>query len=96
MAEVAQVEGFRPGMVTALQSANDDLTWSPHVHGIASRGGWDSEGRWIPVPYVDTLAAERLFRHKVFSLLQKKGLLSEERIELISHGDSAASRFTIP
>jgi hypothetical protein len=36
----------------------------------------------IPVPYVGTGEAERLFRHRVIALLRDLGLLSEERIEL--------------
>ncbi len=83
MAEAAGLDGIRPGMVTVVQTANDDMTFNPHIHGIASRGGWDDRGRWIPVPYVHTATAENLFRPKVLSLLKKKGLLSDQRIELL-------------
>jgi len=34
------------------------------------------------VPYVDERAAEELLRHEVLRLLQRSGLLSQERIEL--------------
>ena len=61
----------------------DLLGFHPHVHAIASRGGWDREGRWVPVPFVDAVAAERLFRHQVIALLRDEGLLSEERIALL-------------
>jgi hypothetical protein len=37
----------------------------------------------VPIPYVDTEAAERLFRHNVLSILKAEGLLSEERLELL-------------
>jgi hypothetical protein len=37
----------------------------------------------VPVPYVDERAAELVFRHKVMSLLQGEGLLSEERTRLL-------------
>ena len=77
MVEAVQVEDFCPGMVTVVQTGNDDLTWNPHTHGIASRGGWDQQGRWYPVPYLHTRAAERLFRFKVLALLKRKGLLSD-------------------
>ena len=75
--------GIRPGMVSVVQTATDLLEWSPHVHGLVSRGGWDYEGTWVPVPYVDTKAAELLFRHKVIAFLRDEELLSEERIELL-------------
>ena len=35
------------------------------------------------MPLVDTVAAERLFRHQVIALLRDEGLLSEERIALL-------------
>ena len=35
------------------------------------------------MPYVDERAAEELFRHKVLGLLRRRGLLSQERIELL-------------
>ena len=41
-----------------------------------------ASGEWIPLPYVDEGAAERLFRHKILALLRRRGLLSQERIEL--------------
>jgi hypothetical protein len=37
----------------------------------------------MPVPYVEEGAAEELFRHKVLGLLRRRGLLSQERIELV-------------
>ncbi len=79
----ADDRGIRPGMVSVVQTATDLLEWSPHVHGLVSRGGWDGEGTWVPVPYVDAKAAELLFRHKVIALLRDEELLSEERIELL-------------
>ena len=53
--------------------------------------------QWIPVPYIDTIAAEKLFRYKIIRLLKSKHLLSDERIELLdsfgcnSHTDTAGS-----
>jgi hypothetical protein len=76
-------ETVRPGMVAVVQTAGDLGHWHPHVHALVSRGGWDGDWRWVPVPYVDEHAAELLFRHKVIRLLQDEGLLSEERTELL-------------
>jgi hypothetical protein len=39
---------------------------------------------WIPVPYIDTNAAEKLFRFKILRFLKRKGLLDDERIELLN------------
>ena len=79
----ADDRGIRPGMVSVVQTATDLLEWSPHVHALVSRGGWDRAGIWVPVPYVDATSAELLFRHKVIALLRDEELLSEQRIELL-------------
>jgi hypothetical protein len=70
-------------MVAVVQTATDLLEWSPHVHALVSRGGWRRDGTWVPVPHVETRAAELLFRHKVISCLRDEALLSDERIELL-------------
>jgi len=70
------------------------------VHAIATRGGWDAEGSFVPMPFVSTTAAERLFRHKVITLLRDEDLLTEERIELLMSwrhsGFSAHNAVTVP
>ena len=76
-------ESFRPGMVAVVQTSGDLGNWQPHTHAMVSRGGWTGDGEWMPIPYVNEHSAELLFRHKVMSLLQDEGLLSEERIELL-------------
>jgi hypothetical protein len=70
-------------MVAVIQTFSDNLKWNPHVHALATRGGWNAEGQWIPIPYLDAHQAELLFRHKVFKFLKNQGLLSDERIELL-------------
>ena len=60
---VAAVEekGFRPGVVSVVQTFGDGARFHPHVHALVSRGGWTASGEWIPLPYVDEVAAEKLF-----------------------------------
>lgn len=77
------VEGFRTGMVAAVHLCGDLMTLNPHVHALAPRGGWDPDGSWVPVPFVDERCAELLFRKKVLELLKDEGLLSEEREQLL-------------
>jgi len=74
---------FRPGMVAMSQTFGDQLNAHPHVHALVTRGGWTGSGEWVPVPYVSSSAAEQLFRHKVISLLQRAGLLDEDRTRLL-------------
>jgi hypothetical protein len=65
-----------------------------HLHALASRGGWDRDGVWHPVPYVDERAAELLFRQKVVTLLSDEGLLERERIELLDSWKSGHTGFS--
>jgi hypothetical protein len=52
------------------------------------------------VPYVDEGAAEKLFRHKVLALLRRRGLPSQERIDLLlswrRSGFSVHNRVYVP
>jgi hypothetical protein len=76
-------ETLRTGMVAVIQTAGDLMEWNPHVHAIATRGGWNPDGSWVPIPYIDTKAAELLFRSKVIAFLKAEGLLSDERIQML-------------
>jgi hypothetical protein len=69
-------------MISVVQTATDLLEWSPHVHAVVTRGGWDRATTWVPVPYLDATSAQLLFRHQVIALLRDEELLSERRIEL--------------
>jgi hypothetical protein len=84
MGEAVDDQDARPGVVAVPQTFGTLINPHPHVHCLASRGVWDVHGRWLPVPYIDSAAAERLFRHKTLRLLKRKGLLSDERIELLN------------
>ena len=72
-AAVGEEEGFRPGVVSVVQTFGDRANFHPHVHALVTRGGWTSCGEWIPVPYVDERAAEELFRHKVLGVFRPGG-----------------------
>jgi len=82
-AAAGEEEGFRSGIVSVVQTFGDRANFHPHVHALVTRGGWTESGEWIPVPYVDERAAEELFRHKVLGLLRRRGLLSQDRIDLL-------------
>ena len=84
MAAAAFEPELRPGMVSVIQTFGDRINPHPHVHALVSRGGWTRDDRFVPIPYVDPLAAQRLFRHQVFAFLLREELISLERIELLS------------
>jgi len=83
MADAVGDENARPGVVAVPETFGSVVNVHPHAHCLASRGVWNRQGQWLPLPYVDTLAAEKLFRHKIFRLLKNKELLSDERMELL-------------
>ena len=84
-------QGFRPGMVAMSQTFGDQLNPHPHVHALVTRGGWTGSGEWVGVPYVSSSAAEQLFRHKVIRLLQRAGLLDDDRTRLLLSTSSPVS-----
>ncbi len=75
MVEAAGDDKARPGVVAVPQTFGSVLNVHPHAHCLASPGVWNEKGQWIPVPYVDTVAAEQLFRLKVLHLLESKRAL---------------------
>ena len=83
MIEAAGDDKSRPGVVAVPQSFGSVLNSHPHCHSLASRGVWDAQGQWLPIPYIDTVAAEKLFAHKILHLLKSKGLLTDDCIELL-------------
>ena len=83
MAAAVDEPDARPGMVAVIQTFASSLKWNPHIHSIVSRGVFKPDGTWIPVPYVDAHQAELLFRHKLFALLRDRGLISEQRIDML-------------
>jgi hypothetical protein len=83
MAAALDVPTARPGMIAVIQTFSSSLKWNPHIHAVVTRGFFLPDGSWRPIPYVDTLKAELLFRHKVLRLLRGRELLSQERIDLL-------------
>ncbi len=83
MSEATGDHKARPGVVAVPQTFGSVLNVHPHAHCLASRGVWDEKGQWLPVPYIDTNVAEKLFAHKIFRLLKSKDLLSDARMNLL-------------
>src|SRR3972149_11258103 len=67
-----------------VYSAQPGDPMATRLSAEASRGFWNQQGQWIPVPYLDLEAAEKLWAHKVLRLLQRKRLLSDDRTELLA------------
>ena len=59
MIEAVGDDKARPGVVAVPQTFGNSINPHPHPHAhcLASRGVWDEKGQWLPVPYIDTVAA---------------------------------------
>jgi hypothetical protein len=71
MAADSDEPSARPGMVAVIQTFGSSLKWNPHIHALVTRGVFLPDGSWHPIPFVDSLKAELVFRHKVLALLRK-------------------------
>ena len=67
MSEAAGDHKARPGVIAVPQTFGSVLNAHRYAHCLASRGAWDEKGQWLPVPYIDATAAEKLFARKYFS-----------------------------
>ena len=74
--EVSQDEDALPGAIISIQTYGRDPTlFHPHLHCLVTDGLISPDGRFHPIPWIDTEKLTRLFRHKLF-----QALLAEEKI----------------
>jgi len=71
-------EDGNPAAVAVIQTFGDYLSFNPHMHILTADGCF-----YAPSINIDTASLEKLFIHKIFKMLLKKGLISERIIELI-------------
>jgi hypothetical protein len=58
-----------PGIILALQTFGQDLTFHPHIHALATEGLVRPDDTFVPVPTIDAPLLEHAFRRRVFHLL---------------------------
>ena len=70
--------------VAIIQTFGDFLSFNPHMHILAADGCFSSDGFfYAPSINIDTASLEKLFIHKIFKMLLRKGLITERIVELI-------------
>jgi len=75
----------KPAAVAVIQTFGDYLSFNPHMHILTADGCFSGDGFfYVPSIDIDTASLEKLFVHKIFKMLLKKGLITERVIELIS------------
>ena len=74
-----------PAAAASIQTFGDFLGFNPHLHILTSDGCFGKGGIFYASPaHINAEDLELLFRHKVLSMLKKKGLITDRIIELIS------------
>jgi len=86
------VESFRvllavpqaqPGLVVCVHTYGNAAKYHPHLHVMSTDGAFSPEGVFHALPTMSLAPMEELFRHRVFKMLMKKGLLNAERVKLM-------------
>jgi hypothetical protein len=76
-AEAAQSKDAVPGAVIAVHTAGEKLNFHVHLHALVSDGVFLPNGDFMLLPLqTDLELLERLFRHKVLSLLIKENRIT--------------------
>lgn len=73
----------QPGLVVCVHTYGDLLNHHPHLHVMATDGAFTPDGVFHALPTMSLAPMAELFRHRVFKVLMKKGLLSAERVKLM-------------
>ena len=77
-------DGGDPAAVAVIQTFGDYLSFNPHRHILAADGCFSSDGFfYAPSISIDTASLEKLFVHKIFKMLLRKGLITKRIVELI-------------
>jgi len=70
--------------VAVIQTFGDYLAFNPHMHILAVDGCFGNDGFfYAPAINIDTATLEKLFIHKIFKMLLKKGFITDRTVELI-------------
>ncbi len=77
-------DGGSPAAVAVIQTFGDYLSFNPHMHVLAADGCFSEGFFYVPSINIDTASIEKLFIHRIFKMLLRKGLITERVIELIS------------
>jgi hypothetical protein len=77
-------EGAVPAAICSIQTFGDMLGYNPHLHILCADGAFGDSGIFYAAAAdFNGSDLEPLFRHKILSMLKKKGLITDRVIELI-------------
>jgi len=74
-----------PAAICSIQTFGDMLGYNPHLHILCADGSFNDNGIFYAAAAdLDVSILEPLFRHRILSMLKRRGLIGERVIELIS------------
>ena len=77
-------EDTMPAAISSIQTFGDFLGFNQHLHILAADGCFKDNGTFYAAgPDINAGSIEPLFRHKILSMLKKRGLITESIIKLI-------------
>jgi hypothetical protein len=75
-----------PAAICSIQTFGDMLGFNPHLHILCADGCFGNNGIFYAAAAdLDGPSLESLFRHKILSMLKRRGLITDRVIELISN-----------
>ena len=75
-----------PAAVASIQTFGEFLGFNPHLHILCADGCFKDNGTFYAAGMdLNAESLEPLFRHKILSMLKKRGLITDRVIELISN-----------
>ena len=73
-----------PAAVASIQTFGDLLGFNPHLHILCADGCFKDSGIFYAAgASLNAESLEPLFRHKILSMLKKRGLITDRTIGLI-------------
>ena len=69
------------GIVGCIQTHGSRANWHPHIHMLATDGGFRADGTFVSWPAHDTAALTEAFRRAVLRLFVRRGLFEREDAE---------------
>jgi len=72
-----------PGIVMAIHTFGEYMDFHPHLHALVADGLFVREGQFHTCPEVTLKPLEQLFRARLITFLAKKGLLPEDRAQML-------------
>jgi hypothetical protein len=76
-----------PGMVVCVHTYGNFVNFHPHLHVLATDGGFTAHGLFHVLPKVSLSHMEQLFRHQVLKMLLSEGLIRPERVGILMSWD---------